>query len=332
MNLALLDVLRARRGVWCGADELAAHLFTDAARIADGVQRLKAIGYLINERDNRYQFEGVSDRLIPHEITHALATRAFGRNVVSLDKVASTNDEAWRLFRRGAAEGTTVLAESQTGGRGRFGRSWVCPPGAGILMSTVLKPPGLKPAQSSVLTVMAAVAVVETLNEELRVPALIKWPNDVIARGRKLGGILLETRLDPHYGRGFVLGVGLNVNLAEQDLPSDVRDTGTSLHLLTGTSVSRISLVRALLRSLDRWYQAALTARHGLIAQQWRRYSSTLGGRITLEENGRRYTGRVIDISLDEGIVLSLDRGGTRIFDGGRVTVVPPPGGEPQSP
>jgi len=331
VNLALLEVLRARRGDWCRTQDLADHLFLGVPRLLADLRDLREAGYLIeSDADRRHRFLGVADRLIPHEIARGLGTRSLGRNVICLDSVSSTNDELWRLAERGAPEGTVVLAEHQTRGRGRFGRRWVCPPGRGILMSVLLRPAAgaarTDRAKASVpapvLTVMGAVAAVDALNEHLGLPVLIKWPNDIVARGRKVGGLLLESRRTPGGAEAVVLGLGLNANLQPEDLPEAVRSTATSLSLLAGRPVERIGVVRALLRALERWYGQARLKHYGRIGRQWRQYSSTLGSRITIEEDGCRYRGRVLDLSLEEGIVLGLDRGGTRTFDGARVTVV----------
>ena len=334
MNVALLEVLRARRGEWQRAEDLADHLFMAIPRLAQEVVALREAGYLVEAHPRRgYRFAGGTDRLIAHEIAYGLGTRTIGRNVVCLESTPSTNDEAWRLAERGAPEGTTVLAEEQTRGRGRFGRRWQCPKGAGILMSILLRPDAAPDASDarrpgvttgSALTVMASVAVAQAISEDLRLPALIRWPNDIVARGRKVGGILLESRPQPGGGQAYVMGIGLNANVPAASFPPELRERATSLSELTGGPIERIVLVRAILRSLERWYREVQDRRYGLIAQTWRRFSSTLGARITVEEDGRRFTGRVLDISLDEGIVLGLDRGGTRIFDGARVTVVSP--------
>ena len=317
MNLPLLEMLRARRGEWCRSREIANHLFITPVAVRDDAFELQRAGYPLDCRRGRYRFTGVYERLLPYEITRALGTAVIGKRVVCLETVGSTNDEAWRLFREGVLPlGGAVFAEAQSEGRGRFGRRWLCPRGTGVLMSVVLSPE-LDGSSSSILTVMGAVAATDALNEHFRVPALIAWPNDVIVKGRKLGGVLVEARRDPQRGRALILGMGLNVNVNQRDMPEEIRPLATSLRILTGKPVDRIAFIRALLRSLDRWYAEALHARHRVISQQWRQYSADLGERITVQHAGRRYRGRVLDLSVEEGLVLRLDHGGTRVFDAG---------------
>jgi len=263
------------------------------------------------------------NRLNLLEILRDLGTNVIGHDVISLEETESTNDAAWRKFEEGAAEGLVVFAEHQTRGRGRFGRAWIGPPRSGLLMSVILTP-GLGHERLSALTTMAAVAASEALQETARVPALIRWPNDIMLRGRKLGGILVEGRADARKDAGrpaFVLGVGLNVNLAEEEFPAQLRPIATSLSIETGRRLDRTEIARGLLRSLDRWYGELRAGRDALISRHWRHRSSTLGQRITIIENGRRYTGRALDLSLEEGLILQLDRCVTRVFDASRVTV-----------
>jgi BirA family biotin operon repressor/biotin-[acetyl-CoA-carboxylase] ligase len=116
--------------------------------------------------------------------------------------------------------------------------------------------------------------------------------------------------------------MGLNVNARQQDLPEEIRPVDTSLRILTGRMIDRAALARALLRALDRWYADVARTRYDRITQQWRQYSADLGERITVEHGGHRYRGRVLDLSVEEGLVLRLDYGATRVFNGARVSVI----------
>ncbi len=266
----------------------------------------------------------IGARLVASKITRALGTSIVGKKVVCLDSAVSTNDEVWRLFKEGAPEGTAVFAEEQTKGRGRFGRRWLSPRGSSVLMSMVLSP-DLDGGSLSILTVMGAVAAADAISGDFRVPALIAWPNDVMVKGKKIGGVLVEARKDARHGQALILGIGLNVNVVERDMPEEIRPLATSLKILTGKTVNRIAVIRALLRSLDGWYADVRHARFGPISQQWRQYSADLGERITVEHAGRRYTGRVLDLSVEDGLILRLDYGATRVFDGARVSVIRDP-------
>ncbi len=319
-RLDLLEILRTRHGEWCAVEGLAQDLLAEPSAVEETATDLVRRGFRIDIDPRRgLRFRGTGDRLLPDEIKRDLGTDIIGHDVISLDKIESTNDAARRKFDEGASEGLAVFAEHQTRGRGRLGREWTSPPRSGLLMSVILTP-GLKHERLSVLTTMAAVAVSEAIQEMASVPAMIRWPNDIMLRGRKLGGILVEGWANAG-SPAFVLGIGLNINLAEEQFPAGLRPIATSLSIETGRTLDRIEIARGLLRSLDRWYGEMRAGHDALISQHWRQRSSTLGQRITIVENGQRYTGRALDISLQEGLILQLDRGITRVFDASRVTV-----------
>lgn len=168
-------------------------------------------------------------------------------------RVGSTMDIARNLAEAGAPAGTLVLAEEQTAGRGRTGRRWYSPPGAGLLMSFVLRPRAGTgaPLAPGTLPLRMGLAVAGAIEETVAIPVLIKWPNDVVGEeGRKLAGIVCEGTLSE--SGGFVVaGIGVNVAQREEDLPAELRGTATSLRLLTGRTVSRAPLATALIRRLS---------------------------------------------------------------------------------
>jgi BirA family transcriptional regulator, biotin operon repressor / biotin---[acetyl-CoA-carboxylase] ligase len=321
VNHALLDMLRGEDAAALTIRRISRGLSISAVQVRADIEELRRAGYLVEAGETGIRWIGLADRLIPAEIMANLGTRTVGRHVVAAESTPSTNDEAWALYTQGAPEGTVFLAEEQTLGRGRFGRRWLCPRRSGVLMSVLLQP-GPDPARSSALTVMGAVAAVEVLNDRFRLPAMIKWPNDIVVGGRKLGGVLVESRTRARRGSAFVLGIGLNVNATQRQLPPELLDMATSVRIVTRHKADRILLAREVLRRLDRWYDDVRQGRYDALSQEWYRYSATLGERVVLEEDGRRFAGRVIEHSIEAGLILRLDRGGTRLFDPGRVTVV----------
>lgn len=316
----VLEALRLRAGEWAPPLELARSLSTTPEKVERAIEDLQRDGYrLEREPAAGCRFLGVGSRLIPYEITRELGTKVVGRRVQVLERTGSTNDVAWAEALSGAAEGTVVFAEEQTAGRGRMGRRWVAPPGASLLMSIILRP-DLHTQQSNLLTVMSSVAVAQALREHLHLPARIRWPNDIMVRERKAAGILVEGR-SLATGSAFVLGIGLNVNVEGPAFPPELRDLATSLAIETGGPVNRIDVARAVLASLDRWYRDLCFGDCGRIARCWRRLSSTLGERVLLIENGREFRGRVLDLSMEDGLIVRLDAGVTRIFHPSTVTL-----------
>jgi BirA family transcriptional regulator, biotin operon repressor / biotin---[acetyl-CoA-carboxylase] ligase len=317
---SLLEALRKRAGEWTAPAELAAETLDAPAEVERAVSELRADGYVISRRrGGKIRFTGCGDRLITHEIKRDLKTKIIGRQVTVLERVASTNDAAWQAALSGAPEGTVIFAEEQTAGRGRMGRQWISPPRSGLLFSVVLRPE-LEVQQSNLLTVVSAVAVAEALQERLGLHARIRWPNDITVRDRKVAGILVEGR-SLATGSAFVLGIGVNVRARPKDFPAELRETATSLAAEAKTPPDRNDLGRGLLASLDRWYGDLRQGEYGHIARRWRRLSSTLGERVILLENGREFRGRVLDLSLEDGLIVRLDEGVTRIFHPSTVTL-----------
>jgi len=316
----LVNYLHAVRGLWVPLGEIAAGIGADEEQAKEAIATLLSIGYDIkNDARRRYRLVRAPDRLLPDEVLRGLKTRVVGREIITYDSTASTMDAAWRLAESGAREGTTVFAEYQAAGRGRAGRMWTCPKAKGILMSVILRPT-VPVTQTSALTIVGAVATAETVRRMGDMPAMIKWPNDVVVQGRKLAGILVESR-KLRTGPCFVLGVGLNVNVELDMLPDSLRATTTSLLIEAGRPMDRVEVANTLLGTLDWWYRILLRKGPEEITEEWKRCSSTLGQRITIERNGKEFTGTVVDLSTVEGIVLRLDRGGTHVFRGEHVTV-----------
>ena len=259
------------------------------------------------------------------ELRRGLQARLVGRKIHVHDRVVSTNDVAWELADRGAEGGTAVFAEEQTGGRGRLGRNWWSPRGVGIWMSVLLRPPDLAGSEQEgtvpMTTIIGALAAADAIRAATRLPAMIRWPNDVLVDRRKVAGVLVEAR-QGETGRELVLGIGINVNARQSAMPEDIAQLATSLSETAGQDIDRLELARTLLQELDRWYQVKLDQDSEAINRRWRELSATLGQRIELEEDGRRYEGTVIDVDVRFGLALRLDQGNIRHFRGEHVTVI----------
>lgn len=308
-----LEFIRRDADDWISWDHVQDSLSMTHGEVQSALASLQEMGYRI-EMDDALgcRFMGCDDRLIAREISRELETSIIGRKLLVLDKTGSTNDVAWEQARKEIVDGFTVLAEEQTAGRGRMGRSWYAPPRSGILMSVVLRP-GIAVQESHLVTVTAAVAVTQAIRDHLGLHARIRWPNDIMIKDKKLSGILVEGRM---LGADaiFVVGIGANVNASENDFPGTLREIATSLMIEAGKPLNRMEITGWILKSLDRWYRDLQYGDYGRIARSWRKFSSTMGERVLLLENGREYRGRVLDLSLEDGLIVRLDEGVTRIF------------------
>ena len=317
---ALLSLLSHSVGEWLAGETACKRLGVAHTELKSLVSELRAEGYHI-EFDNRRgcRYTGREDRIIPREVQRECSDIQMGRHLVVCDVVDSTNDLAWEQALHGAPEGTIVVADEQRLGRGRMGRKWLAPPGSGLLLSLVLRPP-FTSARGHALTAMASVAVADTIRDHLAVPARIRWPNDIYVGNRKLAGILVEGRTLAT-GATFVVGIGINVNLAPEEMPPEVQQTAVSLSVACGKRLDRVELLCWLMHALERWYRDLKSNDTGRIANHWRQLSSTLGHRVALVEDGREVRGTVLDLSMDEGLIVRLDEGLTKIFRPSTVTV-----------
>ena len=243
-------------------------------------------------------------------IEKALTTRYVGRNLVYLDSTPSTMDEAYRLSKSGAPEGTVVIADEQTAGRGRFQRAWVSPKGASLLFSVVLKPE--LPVLSKI-GMVASLAVVRAVRRSTGLEARIKWPNDVQISGKKLCGILIDSSLKENRVDYTVVGIGLNVNLDVSEYP-EIAEIATSLSAGLNRAVSRLDVLKALLSEIEALYDDARRGESPHI--EWKANLATLGQRIRVvwvgvPERGLVEEGLVVDADEDGALLLKRDDGST---------------------
>jgi len=313
-TLRLLALLRLHGEKGCSAARIARELAVSPERVSEEILHLSEAGFPVEERRGRRWSVGTGGPLVAEEVRAGLGAALIGRHVITLDETVSTQDAARREAAGTSRAGTVVFAEKQTKGRGRFHREWRSEPGKDLTFSVVLRAPhrGFNP---SLLTVTASVAVCETIVELLNLPACIRWPNDILLAGRKVAGILVERTEPARQPPAFLLGIGVNVN------SRPALESATSLSLIRGHDVDRLQLAQALLRSLDAWFEEVRLGHTELVANHWRRFSATLGTRITVVSGRHRFTGRVVDLSDAFGLTLLLDDGLTHTFRGEHVTV-----------
>jgi len=240
--------------------------------------------------------------------TSRLATRWLGRRILFFRELSSTQDEAKKYFFT-APSGLVIWADRQLAGRGRLARNWFSPRGVGLYFSLILKPPLAEPLPLYGLA--TAVATAEALEAVVKVPFQVKWPNDVLLSGRKVGGILLEV-----VSSGLIVGIGLNVSLQRKDFPPDIRDKATSIYEETGLSISRARILRAILESLEVTYEDLLRYGFQTLSSRWEQRDVTLGTRVVLRRPDRVITGLSLGPAPDGTLRLKTSTGVIRIHSG----------------
>jgi len=236
----------------------------------------------------------------------------------------STNNYAKELAAREAPEGTVVIAETQTGGRGRLGRDWNSPPGVGLYVSVVLRPM-LPPMELPQITLTAAVAVVRAVRRVTGMAPGIKWPNDLLLNGKKLGGILTEMETESDRIRHVVIGLGLNVN--NLDFPTELTGIAASLAQALGRTFSRVELLQAWLEEFEALYGRFLNQGFPEILEEWKLYAVTLGRAVTVQQGPRKISGQAVDVASDGALLLQTPGGEMVRVTSGEIT--PEPEGGP---
>lgn len=317
---ALVDLLRRAEAGLSGA-EIGRRIGVSRAAVWKHVARLRQDGYRIEGTPSRgYRLVESADRLTPAELGQFLTSKTLGSPVRYFEEVDSTNRVARDLGREGAGEGLAVLADAQTAGRGRLGRSWVSPARRNLYMSVLLRPP-VPPARAPRLALLAASAVVAAIEATAAVRASIKWPNDVLIGGRKVAGILTEMESEGDRVRFVVVGIGVNLNLTKRELDPTIRATATSLLAETGDRVGRARFAAQLLAELEERYGRYLLGDDRRLRLEWESHSCLTGRVVTVQSLEGRRRGRVLGVDEDGALRLRADDGEAMRVLAGDVTL-----------
>jgi len=241
------------------------------------IDRLRSLGVEIRGVPaTGYRLVKIPDLLAPSLVRPELGEPEIGHNIVHYFRTESTNDVALKLAAEGAAHGTVVVAEEQTAGRGRLGRAWYSEKSSGIYTSVILRPP-LSPAAAPVLTLMAGVAAQQAISSTTGLAVDIRWPNDLLVNRKKVCGILTEMNAELDRLHSVVLGIGINVNHSQ--MPAELRAIASSLRMEAHRAVSRVQLLVALLRELERHYHLLLKDGNAAITERWAAASTFARGK-----------------------------------------------------
>ena len=315
MRSDVLELLRAAGGYVSG-EKMAEQLGVTRAAVWKKIAALRDAGYDISSAPRSgYILRSAPDRLIEPEIVKGLQTKLVGREIICYDAVDSTNIVLKELARQGAENGTVVVADTQGTGRGRMERAFFSPPGKGIWVSILLRPDFL-PQEAPKCTLMAAVAVAQAM-EKFGLRAAIKWPNDILHDGRKLVGILTEMSAEMDRVNYIVIGIGINVNIAEEDFPEELRPIATSLMQMKGEPLSRVAFLQELLRELDVLYADVQRAGFAPVLAAWKKYAVTLGQQVrVLGPGGETFEGTAADIDTEGALLIDTEEGQRRVLAG----------------
>jgi len=245
---------------------------------------------------------------------------AIGQKILFYQNTGSTNTLALELADTNA-EGLVIIADSQNNGKGRLGRTWWSPPEKNIYMSILLKP-RIEHSEVTLITIMSAVACATAIRKTAGLKATIKWPNDLIISGKKIGGILTELKLKDKRITHAVVGIGINVNSGRNQLPGDIRETATSVKIENGSTVSREELISETLNEIDRWYAILKDGGKDMLLEEWKGLSSTLGKKVSVIIGNRTLFGAAESIDREGRLILRLASGEVETIHSGDLTVL----------
>jgi BirA family biotin operon repressor/biotin-[acetyl-CoA-carboxylase] ligase len=260
------------------------------------------------ESDSREQRAETDGPLHLDQLQDGLASRYLGTRLHYLSEIDSTNAYAKLLAVQGAGEGEVVVAETQTRGRGRLGRRWVSPAFLNLYFSVILRP-RFAPVQAPQITLMAAVALADTVTAFLGRSPTIKWPNDILVGGKKLAGILTESSCNSEGIEFVILGVGVNLNYPVALMPEGIRERATSMIALTQRPISREAFARRLIQDLDRCYGELQEEGFSSLALRWEALFGLRGKRVGAQATDQSVIGRARGLDRDGALLVEDDEG-----------------------
>ncbi len=316
MEEKIISILSKKDGYFSG-EELSRELKISRQALWKHIHFLMGLGYDIAAVPHLgYRLISIPDRLYDFQVSQGLKTKSFGRKMLYFDSLSSTMDMANQLALKGLPEGTVVLAETQTKGRGRLGRFWHSPKYKGLYFSLILKP-RISVDKAALITLLAGVSISEAVRESCAIEAQIKWPNDIMIANKKAGGILTEIKAEVDEVGFMVIGVGLNINNDRKSLV----EGAISLKEATGAQeISRAMILQSILKEFETNYSFLQQKGPKAMLDKWRRLSVTLGRRVRISSHDDFIEGEAFDIDTDGGLLIRNDSGVTQKVMAGDIT------------
>jgi BirA family transcriptional regulator, biotin operon repressor / biotin---[acetyl-CoA-carboxylase] ligase len=317
----ILELLRAGDGFASG-EGLSRLLGVSRTAVWKHIKGLRTQGYRIEAVPAKgYRLITSPDLFTPLDLSAGLVTRRVGSRLVCLKETESTNAVAFRLAEEGAPEGTVVIADAQSAGKGRLGRIWLSPAGVNLYCSVVLRPP-ISPVAACQLTFLSVVAVARAIEKCTELVPQIKWPNDILVSGKKVAGLLNEMNAETEKVNFVVLGIGVNLNMRLSQLGEGVRHPATSLLEEGGVEVDRVRFARTLLVELDELYDRFLIEGEGPVRAEWLERSAIRGRQVRVSCGAREFTGVVQGVDAFGALLVQPADGPLETVLSGDVTLI----------
>ena len=313
----ILELLYNTPSDWLSGEEISRNLGISRTAVWKHINLLRESGYNI-ESSTRHGHKLISrdNSFNEFEIRKNLKTEIFGRKEIHIfNETDSSNIQAFRIASSGADEGTIVIAESQTGGKGRLGRKWISPSGKNLYLSIIIRP-AIPTFFAPRLTLVAAVALSETLDSIGASDHRIKWPNDILFNDKKLSGILTEMKGDCDSIDFIITGLGINLNSSIVDYPDELKNSVISLNEITGREIDRVEFLDLFLSQFEKKYSDFLKGCFPEILDQWITRSAIINQKIKITDYNDIFTGIVTDVTPDGNLIVQTDNGTCQVNSG----------------
>ncbi len=306
----LLELFSQANGDFISGQKISEQLGCSRTAVWKHIEDLRNEGYELEAvRKLGYKIIRKPDKISGNEIQLGLKTKSLGHFIHFEETVTSTQKIAHKLAYDGAKEGTIVVTEEQTEGRGRLDRKWVSAKYKGIWMSLILRP-NIPLISAPQLTLLAAVGVAQAIQEVTGLEPDIKWPNDIMISGKKVVGILTELQAEADRINSVIIGIGINVNQSKEQFPEDIQDKAASLSIMKGEKINRADLLQTVLLKIENLYNTYLENGFSVIKLLWESYAISIGKHIVARTLHNAIEGCAIGIT-SEGVLMLEDEHGT---------------------
>ncbi|RMW39703.1 MAG: biotin--[acetyl-CoA-carboxylase] ligase [Nitrosopumilus sp.] len=315
----VLTFLQTHNTEYLSGQDLSDVLRISRVAVWKHIKKIQELGYTVESKQKLgYKLTKNSDALLPWEITSGLKTKTIGQQAFYFDSTDSTQNQALKMAEEPENNGAIVVAEKQTGGRGRSGRKWISPKG-GIWFSVILHP-RFDISVTTLFPIASALALSIALEKTFKISPELKWPNDITIKGKKLAGMLVDVSLESNKIENLVLGVGINFDVDTKEIEKNLKNTPnfygvTSLNELK-TKIRPVELVQSFLAELEKIYKLLETKQTKKIISEWTKRSSTIGKNVRLNTIDGEIKGKAIRIDEDGALVVSKNKETDRVIAG----------------
>ncbi len=314
-ELKIIRLLKSGGAGYISGQSISSSLGISRTAVWKHINSLKEMGFSIEASPSKGYRLGKKNPFNGIGIASMISTDIIGKEIVFFPSIDSTNAKAFELGRDGAPEGTAVIADMQTSGKGRIGRKWESPPGVNLYASIILRP-GIMPQEAHQLTFLLAVAAAEAVGSYSPKRPKVKWPNDVLIDSRKVAGILMEMDSEADRVHFVVAGIGVNLNIREKDFPAYIRATAASLRDKRGAEIDRAEFTRDLFSSIEKWYKIYLGKGFSPVLDAWKGYFGFEGKPVSVSSFNRNTSGICMGVDKDGALLVKTPSGVERVISG----------------